>query len=52
MAKNAQEAAIVKTLPDNPSSIDAFGAHAKVANAIAGLITEEDVGRSVAITGT
>lgn len=41
-----------RLLSDLPASKDAFGAHARVADAIATLLMEEEGGKAIALTGT
>lgn len=42
----------VVLLPDFPASHDAFGPHQRIASAIRTLVTKEDGGRAIALTGT
>lgn len=42
---------VTNLLPDEPTAQDIFGPHARIAAAIANLITTESTGKSVAVTG-
>ena len=46
------ESCPTRLLPDEPSDVDAFGSHQRVARAIASLVTDELGGRSIALTGS